>query len=110
FHMGEKMHIEKFTIWEHGTRVPFLLHVPGRFGTSQVFDKPVSTIDVGPTLMDLVGGKINATNHQGKSLLPLIPTPDLADERPPLMTWRPGNNAVRKDQWRYIRYASGDVE
>lgn len=110
FHMGEKMHIEKFTLWEHGTRVPFLLHVPGTFTKAQTFDRPISTIDIGPTVTDLVGATTHATNHQGKSLLPVIKDPQLADARPPLMTWKVGNNAVRKDKWRYIRYVTGDVE
>jgi arylsulfatase A-like enzyme len=110
FHMGEKMHIEKFTIWEHGTHVPFLLHVPGKFASGQTFEKPVSTIDIGPTLVDLIGGEMHSPKHEGKSLLPAIADPALADDRPPIMTWRVGNNAVRRDNWRYIRYVSGDVE
>ena len=35
FHLGEKLHIEKFTLWERATRVPLLLHVPGQFDHAQ---------------------------------------------------------------------------
>jgi arylsulfatase A-like enzyme len=110
FHMGEKLHIEKFTIWEQGTHVPFLLHTPDKYNSAQTFDKPVSTLNVGPTLMDLVGGKVHATTHEGRSILPMLANPESAGEHPPVMTWQPGNHAVRKDQWRYIRYVTGDTE
>jgi arylsulfatase A-like enzyme len=110
FHLGEKLHIEKFTLWEPATRIPFLLHVPGQLASQQTFTKPVSAIDIGPTIADLSGTKIHAANHAGRSLLPVIADPALADDRPPLMTWEVGNNAVRQDKWRYLRSVTGDVE
>jgi arylsulfatase A-like enzyme len=109
FHLGEKMHIAKFTLWERATRVPFLLHVPGRFDHEQHVDAPVSTIDIGPTLSELCGIE-PATPYAGGSLLPIVEDPRRADARPPITTWQQGNHAVRQGPWRYIRYRTGERE
>jgi arylsulfatase A-like enzyme len=109
YHLGEKMHFEKFTLWERATRVPFLLHVPGRFDHHDEFSRPVTMMDMGPTLVELCGGTLHE-NNRGKSLLPTIADPTLADARPPIMTWLAGNHAVRRGPWRYIRYRTGDTE
>jgi arylsulfatase A-like enzyme len=109
YHLGEKLHLHKFTLWERATRVPFLLHVPGRFDREARFDPPVSTIDLAPTLAELCGLE-QRSPHAGESLLPLLKDPALADARPPICTWLAGNHAVRRGPWRYIRYNTGDIE
>jgi arylsulfatase A-like enzyme len=109
FHLGEKLHLHKFTLWERATRVPFVIHQPGRFDRGEIFDPPVSLIDIGPTLAELCPVKIYAP-HEGASLVPVVDSPDLADEHPPIMTWLEGNYAVRQGQYRYIRYNTGDAE
>jgi arylsulfatase A-like enzyme len=109
YHLGEKLHLEKQTLWERGTRVPFLCKVPGRFDDGERFDEPVSLFDMGPTLTELCGIECNA-GHAGASLLPEIADPALAAERPAITTWKEGNHAVRRGPWRYIRYVSGDQE
>ena len=109
YHLGEKLHIEKFTLWERATRVPLLIHVPGRFDHHRDFDRPVSLLDLGPTVAELCGAELHAP-HDGESLLPLLADPVHADRRPAVMTWLSGNHAVRRGQWRYIRYRTGDVE
>jgi len=109
YHLGEKLHMMKFTLWERSTRVPFLVHAPGRFTNRQTFDEPVSLLDMGPTLGELTGVTINAS-HEGRSLLPVVASPELAAKRPPITTWLAGNYAVRSGPWRYIRYNTGDAE
>jgi arylsulfatase A-like enzyme len=109
FHLGEKMHIEKFTLWERATHVPLLLHVPDRYDSRRVFDSPVSAIDIAPTLAELCGAQTH-DEHEGRSLIELIEHPELADARPPVTTWQAGNHSVRRRTWRYIRYRTGEVE
>jgi arylsulfatase A-like enzyme len=109
FHLGEKMHIEKFTLWERATRIPLVLHVPGRYASKRVVDAPVSAIDIGPTLAELCGVELHA-QHDGKSLVHVIGDPSRADTRPPVMTWKEGNHSVRRRHWRYIRYRTGEAE
>ena len=57
--LGERMHIEKFTLWERATHIPLLLHVPDRYDSQRAFDAPVSAIDMGPTLAGLCGAEIH---------------------------------------------------
>jgi arylsulfatase A-like enzyme len=109
YHLGEKLHMEKFTLWERATRVPLLLHVPGRFNSHQTFDQPVSTIDLGPTIAELCAARVHA-RHDGTSLLSLVAAPEQAAARPPITTWMAGNYAVRHGPWRYIRYRTGEAE
>ena len=109
YHLGEKLLIGKQTLWERATRSPFLMHVPGRFESHTEFDRPVSMLDIGPTVAELCGAKVHSPGD-ARSLLPLLDNPDLADRRPPIMTWLPGNHSVRRGPWRYIRYGKDEVE
>ena len=80
FHLGERMYLHKFTLWERATRVPLLFRAPG-LPAGTVVDQPVSTLDIGPTLSELTGVPINAP-HSGASLLPIVADPARADDRP----------------------------
>lgn len=106
FHLGEKMHLRKDTLWDRATHVPLVVNDPTGTMSSGEFDRPVSLIDIGPTLGELCGVAI-AGDHEGESLIPVLADPDLAEERPPIMTRGEGNFSVRRGQWRYTAYASG---
>jgi arylsulfatase A-like enzyme len=107
FHLGEKLHWHKFTLWEQATRIPMVFRLPGRSGDR--VDRPVSAMDIGPTLLDFTG--VPSTEAQsGASLLPALDDPALVDQRPPISTWLPGNHAVRQGPWRYIRYRDDSSE
>jgi arylsulfatase A-like enzyme len=107
FHLGEKLHWHKFTLWEPATHIPLVVRVPGRAAT--VFDRPVSAIDIWPTVTDLCHVE-DPAGERGTSLVRMVDDPALADERPPIMTWLARNHAVRRGPWRYIRYKTGDTE
>lgn len=109
YHLNEKLHLHKFTLWERATHVPLLLRVPGRFDSGQRFDPPVSLLDLGPTLLELCGID-PLPQDQGQSLLAVVDDPTRADDRPAVMTWLEGNHAVRRGPWRYIRYRTGEIE
>lgn len=109
FHLGEKLHWHKFTLWERATRIPMLFRVPGNLASGDVFEPPVSAMDIGPTVAELSGVPMQSA-HQGHSLVPAIAEPALADAHPPVSTWLPGNHAVRRGPWRYIRYRTGEAE
>lgn len=57
-------------------RVPMALRGPG-FDGGRLIDRPVSTIDVPPTLLDAAGIEVPA-QMQGRSFLPLVRDPDAA--------------------------------
>ena len=108
FHLGEKLHWHKQTLWEHarrtfpccctcpigtlnGTRLRPCRSRPWTSGRHWP-TRPESPLDAG---------------FRGQSLLPAVANPDHADARPPISTWLPGNHSVRRGPWRYIRYRDG---
>jgi arylsulfatase A-like enzyme len=109
WHLGEKHHLHKFTLWERSTRIPFLVIAPGvtRPGTRTA--RPAGVVDLFPTLNELCGLPPVA-GLDGRSLVPLLRDPQRAWERPALTTHGLGNHAVRSERWRYIRYADGGEE
>jgi arylsulfatase A-like enzyme len=107
YHLGEKEHWEKFILYEKTTHVPFIIVAPG-YSAGQVSRRPVSLIDVYPTVAELCG--LPAPSHlEGTSLVPLLKEPARI-WHPALMTSDPGNHAVRSDRYRYIHYAQGAEE
>ncbi len=109
WHLGEKQHWRKFTLWERGTKTPLIIYVPGGDSNGQSVHHPVSLIDLYPTLMELCG--LNADQHlDGNSLVPLLKDPKLKWDKPVLMCHGPGNFAIRLDSMRYIKYQNGDEE
>ena len=69
FHVGGKEALYKQTLWDSGTRIPFI--VAGLKGMPQgvTCDQPISLIDVYPTFIDLCGLPENP--HAGRSDCPL---------------------------------------
>lgn len=106
FHLGEKQHIEKFALWEKTTRVPFVIAAPGI--APGTVDAPVDLTTVYPTLVDICNLPPK-DELEGLSVMPLIDNPDSVFP-PALMTYMPGNHAIRTTRWRYIRYADGSEE
>ncbi|SDF19028.1 iduronate 2-sulfatase [Pricia antarctica] len=109
WHLGEKEHWRKFTLWERGTRTPFIIRMPNSPSNGKSVSSPVSLQDIYPTLVDLCRLEIDQ-DLDGNSLVPLLNNPKTVWEKPALMGHGPGNFAVRLDRWRYIRYQNGDRE
>ena len=107
WHLGEKQHWAKRTLWEETTRVPLIIAGPGvGTGTSS---RSVMLLDLFPTLCDLAG--IPAREQlEGRSLRPLLKNPQAAWGIPAITTLDPGSHSVRDERWRYIRYADGSEE
>ena len=53
YHLGEKGHWHKRTLWERATRVPLIVVAPGVTRAGETCAKPVNLIDLYPTLIDL---------------------------------------------------------
>jgi len=108
FHLGEKEHFAKRTIWQDGARVPLIIAGPG-IARGKLCGKPVQLLDIYPTLLDLTGLKADP-RHEGHSLRPLLENP--AAEWPYLArsSFGPGNVAIVSEQYRYIRYNDGSEE
>jgi arylsulfatase A-like enzyme len=108
-HLGEKRHWSKFALWEQSTRVPLIIVAPGLTTAGGRCDRPVSLVDLYPTLAELCG-LAPRDDLDGESLVPLLRDPGAARARPAVMTAGRGNHAVRSERYRYIRYADGAEE
>lgn len=109
WHLGEKHHWRKFTLWEEATRVPMIWVAPGVTTPGTLCNRIVETLSIYPTLTEVCG--MPTLQHvEGRSILPLLRDPNAEWEHPALTTWRFNNHAVRTADWRYIRYANGDEE
>ncbi|HEY1599325.1 MAG TPA: sulfatase [Pirellulales bacterium] len=109
WHLGEKEHWRKFTLWEEATRAPLIWVVPGMTKPGGVCARTVDFMSIFPTLTNLAG--IATPPHvQGKSIRSLLSDPQAAWDQPGITTFGFNNHAVRNEGWRYIRYANGDEE
>jgi len=70
YNMGEKETLFKYTLWEESARVPLIISVPGmeKEHTGEC-TKPVSLIDLYPTLTDLCGLPPEPNKYTNKKLL-----------------------------------------
>lgn len=107
WHLGEKGHWHKSTLWEEATRVPLIISAP-KIAAAKCA-RPVSLVDLFPTLIDLCDLP-EVASHDGVSLVPLLHDPHLQWERPAVTEFRHGNASVRGNRFRYIRYAGGGEE
>lgn len=108
FHLGEKQNWTKGTLWEEATDSVMMWRVPGVTKPNQVCMRPVSLLDIYPTLVALNG--IERPNHvDGESLLPLLK--DVRARRAqPAITVYDGHMSVRTETARFIRYWDGTTE
>lgn len=109
FHLGEKENWEKFTLWEESTRVTFMFVVPSVTRAGSVCNRPVSLLDIYPTLIELCSLQ-KKPELEGISLVPLLKNPNAHSNRAVITTWGCNNHAVRSHRYRYIRYADGFEE
>jgi arylsulfatase A-like enzyme len=108
WHLGEKRHWHKTTLWQRSTHVPLVLAGPGVEGAGSPRHQPVSLLDLYPTLIDLCSLP-KRQDLDGASLVPLLRNPS-ADRNPTVCTLMRGDHAVIARDWRYIRYHDGAEE
>jgi arylsulfatase A-like enzyme len=109
WHLGEKLHWRKFALWEEATHAPLMIIAPSITKPGGRSPRPVSFIDIYPTLIDLCSLTPKA-ELEGKSLLPLLKNPKASWQRPALTTHGRDNHSLRSERWRYIRYSDGTEE
>ena len=109
WHLGEKQHWHKMTLWERATRVPLVIVAPEVTTEDSKCSRPVSLVDLYPTLTELCGLPPKR-ELDGTSLVRLLREPSARWDRPALITYQRANHAVRSQRWRYIRYADGSEE
>ena len=109
WHLGEKLHWRKYALWEEATHCPLMIIAPQKVRPGRKCHRPVSLIDIYPTLIELCGLE-SKKELQGNSLLPLLKNPCAKWSRPALTTYGLNNHSLRSQRWRYIRYSDGTEE
>lgn len=100
------------TLGEGGARVPFIAWYPQMIKAGAVYDEPIQTIDVYPTLMELAGIKGKpASQYNGISLLPALKGGVLPERN--LFFYRAYEDqyaAIIRGPWKLKKYRSGKME
>jgi choline-sulfatase len=109
WHLGEKNHWHKMTLWEEAARIPFIVAVPGLTKSGTVCTRPVDMTAVFPTLVELCGLEPKK-DLDGTSIVPLLKNPAMAWDVPAVTQYKRGQCAVRYERYRYIRYSDGSEE
>ena len=109
WHLGEKNHWRKHALWDVSTRTPLIFSAPQGVAKDKLCQRPVSLIDIYPTLIDLCGLP-KRRGLDGQSLKSLLGNPERKWDRPVVITYGLNNHAVQTERWRYIRYRDGGQE
>ncbi|MGB0371900.1 MAG: sulfatase [Opitutales bacterium] len=115
WHLGEKDHWQKATLWEEGTHCLLTIRVPGVTAPGGVSQRFVSLQDLYPTLTELAG--LDKPDYvDGRSLVPLLKDPSaawsstavsaLTNKRKPEYPFL----SIRAEGFRYTHYKDGEEE
>jgi len=107
--LGEKLKYRKTQLWEESTRCPLIIKAPGLTKAGEDCHRVVNLMDLYPTLVDLCGLP-KKSGIAGRSIKPLLTSPDTKWPYPTLTTYQKGNHTIRSERWRYIRYNDGVEE
>jgi arylsulfatase A-like enzyme len=108
WHLGEKEHWSKQTLWEESAKTPLIIFDP-RNKNNGVSIKTVSLIDVYPTLLDLCDLPVKK-DLDGNSFKHLVSNPKGEWNRSAITTKGEGNYTLRNEDYRYIVYSDGFEE
>jgi arylsulfatase A-like enzyme len=110
YHLGEKLHETKFTLWDAGANVNLLISDPRHPGSAgKRCDHPVTLTDLFPTIARLAGLKSGDPRVQGSDLEPLLANPKGAWATPAQSTHgNTTNHMIRTRQYKLIRYGNNN--
>ena len=93
----------KGSMWEGGARVPCIMRWPDKIKSNQVIPNIAGTIDILPTIAEIVGEKNIRNKIDGVSLIPLLYSAPNANPRNELFYYY-GEKliAVRKGKWKLV--------
>lgn len=109
WHLNEKNHWRKFSLWEEATRAPLIFRVPGVTKAGTICTTPVDFMSIYPTLSKLCGFEV-PKHVEGANIIPLLQNVSAKWSLPAVTTHGYNNHAVRTKRYRYILYAGGGEE
>ena len=95
---------EKGQHYEGGVHIPFTVKWKNHIPESATYDKPISSLDIVPTILAAVGEPIQEEwNLEGVNLLPYLKGQDKSAPHETLF-WREGNkSAMRTLDWKFVK-------
>jgi arylsulfatase A-like enzyme len=108
YHLGEKLHETKFTLWDDGANVNFMIADPRhRENAGKRCYRPVTLTDIYPTVAKMADVELPDRRIRGNDLGPLLADPDRAWPAPAHCTYQDvANNMVRTERFKLIRYGN----
>jgi len=109
YQLGEKGKWSKAgSLWEQGTRVPFIVHDPRARGNGTRSPRVVELVDLYPTVADLAGLAV-PSGLDGRSLKPLLDDPTAPWPHVAYTVWNERGRGitgvvVRNERWRYAEF------
>jgi len=96
----------KGQVWEGGIRVPFLMQWKGQLPEGKVFEEPVSSLDIVPTVLAAVGIAVKPEDKlDGVNLLPYL-RGEKTGRPHDVLYWRfRANQAIRMGDWKLVKAA-----
>jgi arylsulfatase A-like enzyme len=93
----------KATTLEGGMRIPFMVQWKGKIKAGQTFTNPIINLDILPTTLVAMGGKVDpAWKLDGVDLLPYL-TGGKSDRPHDTLYWRFGDQwAIRQGDWKLV--------
>jgi len=109
FHLGEKNHWQKGTLWEEATHCLLMFRVPGITIAKGESERFVSLQDVYPTLTEICG--LDTPDYvDGRSLVPLLRNPKATWKSTAISALYDRYISIRTEGFRYTRYEPGQEE
>lgn len=90
----------KGSLYEGGTRVPFIVRWPGATTPGNTCDVPATHVDIFPTFLALAGGEKPKQHLDGENLVPLFREPAAKLTRDAIFQHNPGYLGAGADTWR----------
>lgn len=111
YHLGDHFLWGKVTLFDIGTRVPFMIRASGLTKAGDVSEAMVELIDIYPTLTHLTG--LPTPKHlQGSSLRPLLGHPERRGQKKfaysVVSRGAKLGYALRNQRWRYGKWPDGE--
>ncbi|MEM6917193.1 MAG: sulfatase/phosphatase domain-containing protein, partial [Verrucomicrobiota bacterium] len=109
FHLAEKDHWQKGTLWQEATNSMLTVRVPGLTRPGGITERCVSLQDLYPTLLELCG--LAKPDHvDGKSFVPILQNPEAKWESTAITYLYDQYASIRTEQFRFTRYKEGQME
>lgn len=90
----------KGSLYEGGTRVPFIVRWPGKTKPGATCETPATHVDILPTFLTLAGAEMPRQPLDGENLVPLLRDPAARLTRDAIFAHMPGYLGAGENTWR----------